>query len=151
MVYQSVNCLKGACDFQQCDRVRSCLIQQVNVSCCYRAQCFATTKAIAHCLQLVDNQYKTTFQSRLGKAKWIEPYTDKVLDDLYQQGIRRLMVVCPAFVADCLETLEEIGLRLKEQWLSLGGDSLQLIPCLNAESDWVNAAAVMVRKGDYNE
>ncbi len=135
---------KSGCDKTQCDRVRSCLVQQPQLSRCYRAQCFATTEAIASGMALSDSEYQTAFQSRLGKAQWIVPYTDQVIESLYQRGIRRLMVVCPSFVADCLETLEEIGLRLKEQWLAMGGESLVLVPCLNAESVWVKAAVDLI-------
>lgn len=137
---------KSGCKLQQCDRIQNCLLQQPDLSHCYRAQCFATTAAIVKRMQLAQNQYQSSFQSRLGKAKWIQPYTDKILEDLYQRGIKKLMVVCPAFVADCLETLEEIGLRLKAQWLSLGGTSLELVPCLNAEPEWIDAAAVIVKE-----
>ena len=106
---------------------------------CYRAQCYATTHAIAQQLKLNSNQYSVSFQSRLGKTPWIKPYTDFHLPALYQQGIRRLAVVCPSFVADCLETLEEIAIRAKEQWLELGGECLTVIPCLNSNNAWVNA------------
>ncbi len=71
-----------------------------------------------------------SFQSRLGRAKWIEPYTDAKLDELVQRGVKRLLVMCPAFVADCIETLEEIGMRGREQFISAGGEDLVLIPCL---------------------
>ena len=106
---------------------------------CYRAQCYATTHALAEQLKLDSNQYSVSFQSRLGRTPWIRPYTDFHLPNLYKQGIKRLAVVCPSFVADCLETLEEIAIRAKEQWLELGGESLTVIPCLNSSDAWVNA------------
>jgi ferrochelatase len=85
------------------------------------------------------------FQSRLGRTPWIRPYTDERLPELAASGVRRLAVMCPAFVADCLETLEEIGLRANTQWRELGGDALELIPSLNAHPAWVDAVAGIVR------
>jgi protoporphyrin/coproporphyrin ferrochelatase len=105
---------------------------------CYRAQCYATSKLLAEKLRLPSDKYATAFQSRLGKTPWITPYSDLFLEKLIQQDVKNLFVACPSFVADCLETLEEIGVRMKEQWLELGGESFTLSPCLNAEDDWVN-------------
>ena len=104
---------------------------------CYRAQCQRTTELIATKLGLM--QYGTSFQSRLGKTPWIKPYTDLMLTELAARGIKRLAITCPSFVADCLETLEEIGIRAKEQWLQAGGEELTLIPCLNADERWISA------------
>ncbi|MFC3909218.1 ferrochelatase [Legionella dresdenensis] len=106
---------------------------------CYRAQCYQTSRALAQVLGLSEQQYGVSFQSRLGKTPWIKPYTDLVFAQLAAQGVKRLAVACPSFVADCLETLEEIGIRGREQWLSAGGEELTLIPCLNESPDWVNA------------
>lgn len=106
---------------------------------CYRAQCFQTTELVAGTLQLNAQQYSTAFQSRLGKTPWIKPYTDELLNELITKGIKKLSIVCPSFVADCLETLEEIGIRTKEQWLQLGGNEFNLIPCLNSDALWVDA------------
>lgn len=106
---------------------------------CYRAECFQTTHSIAHELHLNETQYCTSFQSRLGKTPWIKPYTDEILSALVERGIKRLAIVCPSFVADCLETLEEIGIRAKQQWLQLGGKQLTLIPSLNDSNLWVSA------------
>jgi ferrochelatase len=108
---------------------------------CYRAQCFATTRALATALELAPERFATSFQSRLGRTPWIQPYTDLLLPELAAGGHRRLAVLCPAFVADCLETLEEIGMRAREQWRQLGGEELLLIPSLNAEPAWVRAIA----------
>lgn len=114
---------------------------------CYRAQCFATTRAVVAELGLAPESYSTTFQSRLAGQKWIEPYTDKELADLYESGVRRLAVLTPSFTADCLETLEEIGIRLRKQWEEIGGEDFLLVPCVNAEPPWVSAVADMVRQG----
>lgn len=112
---------------------------------CYRAQSFATTRAIVSDLGLEEAHYSTTFQSRLAGQKWIEPYTDVILDDLYQRGVRRLAVLTPSFVADCLETLEEIGIRLREQWEGLGGEDLLQVPCVNVNPAWADALTGMVK------
>lgn len=113
---------------------------------CYRAQCFATTRTVAAELDLAQGRFSTTFQSRLAGQKWIEPYTDVELVGLYKAGVRRLAVLTPSFTADCLETLEEIGIRLREQWANLGSDEFLLIPCVNADPVWVSAVAGLVRK-----
>lgn len=115
---------------------------------CYRAQSFATTRAVATELGLEPGSFSTTFQSRLAGQKWIEPYTDIELSQLYEAGVRRLAVLTPSFTADCLETLEEIGIRLRAQWDELGGEELGVVPCVNAEPVWVSAVADMVRKAD---
>lgn len=113
---------------------------------CYRAQCFATTRAVVSELGLEDGSYSTTFQSRLAGQSWIKPYTDVEVDKLYKAGVRRLAVLTPSFTADCLETLEEIGIRLREQWEKTGGEDLLLVPCVNARPVWVSAVADMIRK-----
>jgi ferrochelatase len=112
---------------------------------CYRAQCFATSRALAAALALPAERCTTSFQSRLGRTPWIRPYTDLVLPELADRGMRRLLVLCPSFVADCLETLEEIGIRARAQWRELGGEALELVPCVNASDPWVAAAADLVR------
>jgi ferrochelatase len=113
---------------------------------CYRAQCAATARAVARALGLGPQHWTLSFQSRLGRTPWIRPYTDEVLPQLHERGVRRLAVVCPSFVADCLETLEEIGIRAREQWLELGGETLTLIPCVNAHPLWVDALAGWIRR-----
>lgn len=113
---------------------------------CYRAQSIATTRALAAALSLPEGGFSSSFQSRLGRTPWIQPYTDRVLPELAKQGKRRLAVVCPAFVADCLETLEEIGIRAREQWRELGGEELVLVPSLNAHPAWADAVAAMIRE-----
>jgi ferrochelatase len=112
---------------------------------CYRAQCFATSRALAAELGLDTSRHSTCFQSRLGRAAWIGPSLEERLDALRGEGVARLSVVCPSFVADCLETLEEIGIRARETWRGLGGDELTLVPCLNARPEWVDALAALVR------
>ena len=111
---------------------------------CYRAQCYFTAKAIARKLELKQETFTISFQSRLGRAKWIEPVTENVLRELARRGVKRVAVFCPSFVADCLETLEEIAIRLKESFLASGGESLRLVPSLNASPAWVDAVVGLV-------
>jgi protoporphyrin/coproporphyrin ferrochelatase len=113
---------------------------------CYRAQCFATARALAAALQLPADRYTVCFQSRLGRTPWIKPYTDEVLDLIAKKGVKRLAVMCPAFVADCLETVEEIGMRARAQFLAAGGEALTMIPSLNASPEWIEAVAQLARR-----
>ncbi|MEQ9504010.1 MAG: ferrochelatase [Deltaproteobacteria bacterium] len=115
---------------------------------CYRAQCFATTRALVDRLSLSAEGHGVSFQSRLGRTPWIKPYTDVVLDELAAAGKKRLAVFSPAFVADCLETLEELEMRAKEQFIEAGGEDLKLIPSLNAHPRWVDAVCELVRDHD---
>ena len=85
-----------------------------------------------------------TFQSRFGYARWLEPYTEQTLIALARDGLRRADVICPGFVADCLETLEEIGIRARERFEHAGGESLELVPCLNDSAEWIAALAALV-------
>ena len=108
---------------------------------CYRAQCFATARALAARLELADGGWSVSF----GRDPWIHPYTDAAIAQLAAQGKKRLAVFCPAFVADCLETLEEIGIRGKEQFLAAGGERLTLVPSLNTSFAWCDAVVGIVR------
>lgn len=113
---------------------------------CYRAQCFATARAIAHLLDLPDTHYQVSFQSRLGKRPWIQPFTDVVLKNLAQKGVKKVLVYSPSFVADCLETLEEIEIRERESFLENGGETLDLVPSLNTSPLWVEAVEALLRE-----
>jgi ferrochelatase len=115
---------------------------------CYRAQCHETARLLGARLELDGAQWSVSFQSRLGRTPWIRPFTDHVLPELARKGVRRLLIACPSFVADCLETLEEIGIRARAQWSELGGEALGLVPCVNAHPTWVGALARMVRATD---
>jgi len=115
---------------------------------CYRAQSYATARALAAALELDAARWSVSFQSRLGRTPWIHPYTDVVLDELAARGVKRLAVFCPAFVADCLETLEEIGIRARDQFRRAGGEELVLVPSLNATPGWAEVvAAIAIRHG----
>lgn len=111
---------------------------------CYRHQVMATSHALAEALGLQQDQYSVSFQSRLGGG-WMQPYTDKVLEELPGQGVRRLVVVCPAFVADNLETLEEMGIQGRTTFLEAGGEAFELIPCLNDAAEWISALTSIIR------
>jgi ferrochelatase len=113
---------------------------------CYRAQCFDTARRIAARLSLAAGSWSVSFQSRLGRTPWIRPYTDHVLPELAARGVKRVAVFCPAFVADCLETLEEIGIRGRDQFRASGGEELRLVPSLNATDPWVEALAHIVEQ-----
>lgn len=112
---------------------------------CYRAQCFATARGLAALLGLPRERWSVAFQSRLGRTPWIRPYTDERLPELARADVRRLALACPSFVADCLETLEEIGIRARAQWKECGGEELLLVPCLNAHPLWVETLAGWIR------
>jgi len=109
---------------------------------CYRHQCFETTKEIAKNLNLKKGTYSNSFQSRLLKDPWLKPYTDFELEKFPVEGKKKLAVITPAFVADCLETLEEIAMEGKEEFLKFGGTDYKHIPCMNDNDDWVD---VMVK------
>jgi ferrochelatase len=113
---------------------------------CYRAQCYATATALAGALAVPAGAWSVSFQSRLGRTPWIRPYTDERLPELAANGVKRLAVLCPAFVADCLETLEEIGIRGREQWRAAGGAELLLVPSLNAHPVFAATLAGIVRR-----
>ncbi len=105
----------------------------------YRDQCEASVEAIAAELGLDDSEWLLTYQSRVGREPWLQPYTDKTLMELASLGVRQVQVVCPAFAVDCLETLEEIAMENKQVFIDAGGDDLVYIPCLNDSAEHVEA------------
>lgn len=108
---------------------------------CYRHQTLKTTELVAKELGLEEGKYSSSFQSRLGPIKWLDPYTDKTIAELAEKGVKKLAVVCPAFVSDCLETIEEIGEEAKEIFEEHGGEDFILIPCLNDQQPWAKLLA----------
>ena len=110
---------------------------------CYRAQCFKTTAAFVKLAGVPADTFSISFQSRLGKDPWLKPYTDFELAELPKRGVKKLLVICPAFVSDCLETLEEIGIRGRETFLQAGGKEFAQIPCLNEHPRWIDALEKM--------
>jgi len=113
---------------------------------CYRHQVFTTTQKLMEQLNIPTGKYSISFQSRLGKG-WLQPFTDMRFEEMPKEGIKKLLVVCPAFVSDCLETLEEIDERGKESFLKAGGESFTMIPCLNTHPLWVKAITGWIK--DY--
>ncbi len=113
---------------------------------CYRHQCLSTTALVTNELQIPKDKFELSFQSRLGRDKWLTPYTAQRLSELPKEGVKKLLVACPAFVSDCLETLEEIAEQGKEIFLHAGGESFTMIPCLNTHPLWVSAIAKWVRQ-----
>ena len=105
----------------------------------YHCECRKTARLLAEWLQLAPSQYTVSFQSRFGKAKWLEPYTQPTLEALARAGTQRVDVVCPGFTSDCLETLEEIGMECRDAFLANGGKAFHYIPCLNDETEWIVA------------
>jgi ferrochelatase len=112
---------------------------------CYRSQCLHTMAAVAHEAGLQEGRYSYAFQSRLGRDRWLQPFTVEALTQLARNGVRKLAVMCPSFTADCLETLEEIGIRGRNTFREAGGDSLTLVPCLNTHPMWLDALARLAR------
>ena len=108
---------------------------------CYRHQCYQTTKNIAEKLQLKEGTYSTSFQSRLGFDPWLQPYTDRTIERMGKAGIKKMAIVTPAFVSDCLETLEEIAMEGKEIFEEVGGEEFTTIPCLNDRDDFATLLA----------
>ena len=110
----------------------------------YQKQCIATAKILAGVLRLAPADYTVTFQSRFGAAKWLQPYTEPVLAALARGGATRVDVVCPGFVSDCLETLEEIAIEARGAFLAAGGKEFHALPCLNESPEWIVALAKIV-------
>ncbi|MDQ6888807.1 MAG: ferrochelatase, partial [Bacteroidota bacterium] len=117
---------------------------------CYRHQVFTTTRLVTERLNIPKDKYSISFQSRLGKG-WLTPFTDIRLKELPAEGIKKLLIVCPAFVSDCLETLEEIKIRGKETFMEAGGESFEMIPCLNTHPLWVKAIAGYMENNKMSE
>ncbi len=116
---------------------------------CYRHQCYETTKQIVKLLEIPEGKYSQTFQSRLAGDKWLTPYTDVEINNMPKKGIKKLAVVTPAFVSDCLETLEEIAMRANEDFKAHGGEEFFAVPCLNDEDEWCTVVANWIK--DWNK
>ncbi len=136
---------KGDYSKQHCTKVENCC-QNLTLSnqFCYSAQCHATTQAIAGKLGLNEDRYTTAFQSRLGPEKWVQPYTSDIIEHQAERGARRLLVFSPAFVADCLETLIEIGEEYQEEFEEMGGEKIDLVPSLNNDPRWMDVITNLV-------
>jgi len=104
---------------------------------CYRHQCYETTRKVVEYLELKEGTYSSSFQSRLAGDKWLQPYTDTTVEDFAKNGTKNMAIVTPAFVSDCLETLEEIGMEAAEDFMEKGGEQFHVVPCLNTDHEWV--------------
>jgi ferrochelatase len=113
---------------------------------CYRAQCLKTAEAFAREASIPASKYSVAFQSRLGREPWLKPYSDLVIEELARAGTRKLLVICPSFVSDCLETLEEMGIRGRQSFLDAGGADFRLIPCLNEHPQWLDFLENLARE-----
>lgn len=127
---------------RHCQQVADCCSRiNINNRFCYSAQCHDTARLIAARLNLPEERYTVCFQSRLGKTPWVEPYTSDMLERLAAEGKKKLLVFCPAFVADCLETLFEVSTEYHEDFRALGGEKVQLVESLNDHPKWIEALA----------
>jgi len=138
---------KGDVTGQHCLKVPNCCdVPSAAHQYCYRHQCWVTTKIVTQRLNIPADKFTFSFQSRLGRDPWLQPYTAQMFEELPKKGVKKLVVVCPAFVSDCLETLEEIAVEGKETFLHAGGQSFDMIPCLNVHPLWVSAIAKWVKE-----
>ena len=123
-----------------------CAVPHAAHATCYRAQAFATVREFVKLANIPPEKYSISFQSRLGRDPWLKPYTDVEIESFPSRGIRRLAVISPAFVADCLETLEELGMRGRESFMHAGGTEYTLVPCLNDHPLWIEALAKFAKR-----
>lgn len=137
---------KGAVHYGEnsCKMGDCCNSITVNNQYCYRANCMATTRLLVNALQIPEGKYTSAFQSRLDN-KWLKPYSDKIVEELGKKGAKKILVFSPAFVADCLETIHEIGTEYEEIFHEHGGEKITLVPSLNASEEWVKALEVIVK------
>lgn len=137
---------KGDCHGEVCKLGTCCNQISPKNQHCYRAQCFATTRLLVKELGLKEGTYTTSFQSRLGRDPWIKPYSDDIIKELGQKGIKSVLTFSPAFVADCLETTIEIGEEYRELFEEHGGEKWQLVESLNDSENWIELLAQMVKE-----
>jgi len=137
---------KGATHYgsDYCQLNTCCNILNVSNRLCYRANCFYTTRKLVEKLNIPEQKYTTTFQSRLNN-RWIKPYSDDVIEQLAKKGMKKILVFSPAFVADCLETIYEIGVEYQEIFHEHGGEKVEFVESLNDSDNWANAVAEMVK------
>lgn len=135
--------LKKADKDCRCDS-KCCSVFTARNRLCYRAQCYATSRLLAKALGITEEQYSVSFQSRLGKTPWIQPYTEDVVDDIAEKGYKKVLTFSPSFVADCLETTIEINEEYGEQFVEKGGEKMQLVESLNTHPMWVQTLKEMV-------
>lgn len=138
---------KSDCTGTHCLKVNDCCnVPSAAHKVCYRHQTFVTTDLVQEALGLPKEKVEQTFQSRLGRDPWLQPYTAARLAELPKEGVKKIAIACPAFVSDCLETLEEIAEEGKHIFLEAGGEEFTMIPCLNTDEQWVNTIATWVEE-----
>ncbi len=138
---------KGDITNSHCQRKVDCCKELTTINqFCYSAQCYATTKALVEELGLKENQYTTCFQSRLGRDPWIQPYTSDILKVRADAGDKKLLVFCPAFVSDCLETIIEVSEEYYEEFHEMGGEKVDLVSSLNNKPEWIETVATMIKE-----
>ncbi|MFA0961919.1 ferrochelatase [Roseivirga sp. BDSF3-8] len=136
---------KGSCN-NYCKLGECCQTYHKKNYYCYRAQCFQTSRLLAKALNIPDEKYTVTFQSRLGKDPWVKPYTDEVIRDMPSKGLKKILAFSPSFVSDCLETTIEVGEEFKEIFEESGGEKWQLVPSLNNHPAWIDCLVEMVQR-----
>lgn len=141
------HCLKSDDTGSHCLKSSGCCDRIVEANRhCYRAQCFATARELALRLDVPEHKRIVCFQSRLGRTPWIRPYTDEVVVELARSGVKRAAILSSAFVADCLETIEELGIRATSSFREAGGESLKLVPSVNADEAWADGVVALARE-----
>lgn len=133
----------GFCNLDDC-----CSSYGTNNQFCYRAQCFETSRLLAKELEIPENKYRIVFQSRLGKSAWIQPYAEEVIRSLPGEGIKKVAVMMPSFVADCLETTVEVGMEFKDIFMNAGGEEWFFIESLNISERWINTIKSLILESD---
>ncbi|MCE2984039.1 MAG: ferrochelatase [Parachlamydia sp.] len=135
--------------YPDCQKKECCLKCPSERAFCYKAQCYQTAQAISNKLSLQPDQFTICFQSRLGKEPWIQPYTSDILKTCAARGDKRLLVFCPSFVCDCLETICEISYEYEKEFKAMGGECLHLVEGLNSHPDWIQAIKDIISKESY--
>lgn len=137
--------LKKADRLKRCGEKECCSRSLENPDLCYAAQCYSTAKALSSKLNLDENHWEVTFQSRLGKEPWLTPFTVERIQSLGKSGAKKLLIFCPAFVSDCLETLYEIQIEYNELFKKAGGEKIELVPSLNDSPEWIDLLEKLVK------
>jgi ferrochelatase len=141
------HCIKSDPTGAHCLKSDDCCDRMVEANrSCYRAQCFATARALAARLSVPEDRRIVCFQSRLGRTPWIRPYTDEVVIELARSGVKRAVILSSAFVADCLETIEELGIRARDSFEAEGGEELRLVPSVNSSDAWADGVVALARE-----